>query len=129
MGNAQQSVSFENYVMRWGDHTRVVHEVLAYLERCANGEVLASGTDGPLGTQSLDYVRHKAHLIIDTHYNIALLFDEDRARGRSRAAAFRQDLKNRNPAQWKLGEKRYRVALLLNRLGISYTRMSNILGR
>lgn len=129
VGNAQQSVSFDNYVKRWGDHTRVVDEVLAYLERCEDGEVLESGTDSPLGAQALDYVRHKAHLIIDTHYNIALLFDGDRARGRARASAFRQGLRKRNPAQWKLGEKRYRTALLLNRLGISYTRMSNILGR
>lgn len=129
VGNAQQSVSFENYVKRWDDHSRVVDEVLAYLERCEAGEVLASNTDSPLGPRALDYVRHKAHLIIDTHYNIALLFDSDRSRGRVRASAFRRDLKRRNPVQWKLGEKRYWTASLLNRLGISYTRMSSILGR
>lgn len=129
VGNAQQSVSFENYVKRWDDHTRVVDEVLDYLKRCEDGCVLASGSNGSLGVHALDYVRHKAHLIIDTHYNIALLFDDDRARGRARASEFRRKLKLLNADQWRLGERRYWAALLLNRLGISYTRMNNILGR
>lgn len=127
VGNSQQSVSLENYVKRWEDHTRVVNEVLSYLARCEAGEVY--GSHGQLGEEPLDYVRHKAHLIVDTHYNIALLFDSDRPRGRARAREFRQQLKALNPIQWKLGERRYRTALLLNYLGISYTRLNRILGR
>lgn len=129
VGNSQQSVSLENYVKRWDDHARVVDEVLAYLGRCESGEVPMPGAKGGMDDDSLEYVRHKAHLIVDTHYNIALLFDNDRARGRSRAKDFRQKLKTVNLAQWKLGEKRYITALLLNFLGISYTRLTGMLRR
>lgn len=121
VGNAGQSVSHANYVKRWADHTRVVDEMLRYLAAAEAGELSVA-----LEPHALDYLRHKVHLIIDTHYNIALLFDEDRARGRRRAREFRAELERVNPEQWRIGEKRYRIALVLNRLGISYTRLENI---
>lgn len=124
VGNAGQSVSHANYVKRWADHTRVVDEMLRYLAAAEAGS-LRVPVEGP----ALAYLRHKVHLIVDTHYNIALLFDEDRVRGRARAAAFRRELRERDPNQFALGEKRYKTALLLNRLGISYTRLEKLLAR
>lgn len=121
VGNAGQSVSMSNYVKRWADHSRVVDEMLRYLADAESG-LLAD----PLDPWAIAYLRHKVHLIIDTHYNIALLFDDDRARGRGRAAAFRDELKCANEDQWKMGERRYKTALLLNRLGISYARMQQM---
>lgn len=121
VGNAGQSVSHANYVKRWDDHTRVVREMLCYLERAERGELAV-----PLEPCALEFVRHKVHLIIDTHYNIALLFDTNRARGRRRAAEFRDELRRVNPEQWRIGEKRYRSALALNRLGISYDRLDKM---
>lgn len=121
VGNAGQSVSQANYVKRWADHSRVVDEMLRYLSDAESGHLAE-----PLEPWALAYLRHKVHLIVDTHYNIALLFDDDLARGRARAKAFRDELKRANEDQWKMGEKRYRTALLLNRLGISYTRMQQM---
>ena len=121
VGNAGQSVSHANYVKRWADHTRVVEEMLRYLAAAEAGALAV-----PLEPHALEFLRHKVHLIIDTHYNIALLFDADRARGRRRALQFRDELKRTNPEQWRIGEKRYRTALSLNRLGISYDRLDKI---
>lgn len=121
VGNANQSVSHANYVRRWGDHTRVVDELLRYLDAAEAGEVA-----GGLEPAALAYLREKVHLIVDTHYNIALLFDGDRRRGRDRARAFRRRLRERNPDQFRRGERRYRVALALNLLGISYDRIQGL---
>ncbi len=121
VGNAAQSVSHANYVRRWDDHTRVVEELLAYLGRAEAGEVT-----GGLTPAALSYLREKVHLIVDTHYNIALLFDDDRARGRARARAFRAGLRRRSQDQWRRGERRYRLALALNLLGVSYERISGL---
>lgn len=121
VGNASQSVSHENYVRRWDDHTRVVDELLRYLDAAEAGEVA-----GGLEPAALAYLREKVHLIVDTHYNIALLFDGDRRRGRDRARAFRRRLRERNPDQFRRGERRYRVALALNLLGISYDRIQGL---
>ena len=51
VGNAQQSVSFDNYVKRWGDHTRVVDEVLrilnvARMEKSLSPALIAAGGPG-----------------------------------------------------------------------------------
>lgn len=117
VGNASQSVSHANYVRRWDDHTRVVMELLSYL-----GQAEAGTTPIPLSAPALSYLRRKVHLLVNTHYNIALLFDEDRPRGRTRAKEFRRQLRDLNPEQWRLGNKRYYQALVLNRLGVDYER-------
>lgn len=119
VGNANQSVSLQNYVKRWDDHARVVDELLRYLDEVERAEARKPS----LAPEALAYLRHKVHLVIDTHYNIALLFDADRKRGRARARAFRAELRRRSPAQFKVGEKRYRTALALNLLGVSYERL------
>ncbi|MBE6469090.1 MAG: glycosyltransferase family 2 protein [Coriobacteriaceae bacterium] len=122
VGNANQSVSHANYVRRWGDHGRVVGELLRYLDAAEAG-----GVAGGLSEAAIAYLREKVHLIVDTHYNIALLFDTDRRRGRERARAFRRELRMRNPDQWRRGERRYRTALALNMLGISYDRIQGLM--
>lgn len=119
VGNAGQSVSHANYVKRWNDHERVVWELLRYLtERRAHAVELSP--------EALEYLEYKVHLIIDTHYNIALLFDDDRARGRRRARAFRDELKAFDERQWRWGNRRYRQALVLNRLGLGYAFVSRL---
>ena len=118
VGNASQSVSRASYVRRWDDHARVVDEMLRYL--AVRDAAAARGEAGALSPAALAYVRWKVHLIIDTHYNIALLFDGDRRRGRRRAREFRAELRERDADLWRRGEGRYRAALALNLLGISY---------
>lgn len=122
VGNANQSVSHANYVKRWDDHERVVLELLHYL-----GECRAHADD--FTPEALAYLSYKVHLIIDTHYNIALLFDSDRRRGRARARAFREELKRIDEEQWRWGNRRYRQALALNRLGIGYDTVGRLRGR
>lgn len=110
VGNASQSVSHENYVKRWDDHTRVVDAMLDYLDSC--------GLEGV----ALEYLRYKIRLLVHTHYNIALLFDADRSRGRARAKAFRRMLRARDAALAKETDARYLSALTLNVLHLSYAR-------
>ena len=128
VGNENQSVSQANYVRRWDDHDRVVMELLDYLERCEHGEVCAASGER-LSDESVYYVREKVHLIVDTHYNIALLFDEDRSRGRARAKAFRRELRCADIDQWARGEQRYRMATLLNRLSFSYNSIKRLVSK
>lgn len=111
VGNAAQSVSHQNYVRRWDDHARVVRELLRYAAEVRGGRL-------DLGAEAQAYVEYKLHLVVDTHYNIALLFDADRKRGRARARAFRAELHEFDRTQWRLGERRYWSALALNALGI-----------
>lgn len=111
VGNAAQSVSHQNYVRRWDDHARVVRELLRYAAEVRGGRL-------DLGAEAQAYVEYKLHLVVDTHYNIALLFDADRKRGRARARAFRAELHEFDRTQWRLGERRYWSALALNVLGI-----------
>lgn len=111
VGNATQSVSHQNYVRRWDDHTRVVRELLRYAAEARAGHL-------HLSAEARAYVEYKLHLVIDTHYNIALLFDADRTRGRARAREFRAELRATDRAQWRLGERRYWSALALNVLGM-----------
>ena len=110
------------------DHSRVVTELLAYLERCEHDEVRAA-TGEKLSNEAVYYVREKVHLIVDTHYNIALLFDEDRSRGRARAKEFRRELRRADIDQWTRGEQRYRMAMLLNRLSLSYNSIKRLVAR
>lgn len=110
VGNASQSVSHENYVKRWEDHTRVVDAMLDYLDSC--------GLEGV----ALKYLRYKIRLLVHTHYNIALLFDADRSRGRARAKVFRRMLRSRDTALTKETDARYLSALTLNVLHLSYAR-------
>ena len=128
VGNENQSVSQANYVRRWDDHDRVVMELLDYLERCEYGEVCAASGE-KLSNESVCYLREKVHLIVDTHYNIALLFDEDRSRGRARARAFRRELRRADIDQWARGEQRYRMATLLNRLSFSYNSIMRLVSK
>ena len=128
VGNENQSVSQANYVRRWDDHDRVVMELLDYLERCEHGEVCAASGE-KLSNESVCYVREKVHLIVDTHYNIALLFDEDRRRGRARAKAFRRELRRADIDQWARGEQRYRMAMILNRLSFSYNSIKRLVSK
>ncbi len=125
VGNANQSVSLANYVKRWDDHARVVDELLRYLGACEDDNAAGQA----LTPEALAYLRHRVHLLVDTHYNIALLFDHDRKRGRARARQFRRELKERNPDQWRRGERRYWTAWTLNRLGIGYELIEKRLGR
>ena len=71
----------------------------------------------------------RVRLIVNTHYNIALIFDDDRPRGRQRAREFHAFLQERYPSVAVATEKRYRQALVLHRLGVNAERLDRLMGR
>lgn len=108
VGNAAQSVADDNYVRRWTDHERVTREILALYGR--------RGTT--LEAARLDYLRRRCELIVNTHYNIALIFDKDRKRGARRAKDFRAWLRAEHPSIAAATDRRYRQACVLHHLGV-----------
>ncbi len=118
VGNAGQSVADDNYVKHWDDHSRVTEELLAYYE------ALLPTLDRPRQR----YFAYRLTLLINTHYNIALIFDKDRKRGLKRAQAFRRFLRDSYPELARQTDKRYKSALLLHYLGIDSQARLNKLG-
>ena len=117
VGNAEQSVAPANYVRRWGDHTRVTEELL----RFADGSQLDGARQ--------EFVDSRCRLLVDTHYNIALIYDDDRARGLERAKQFRAFMKEKHPRFFSASEGRYRKALVLHKLGFDAARLDKLMGR
>ena len=108
VGNASQSVADEGYVRRWDDHTRVCEELLALL----------SARKENLSSTRLAYLQRRCALLSNTHYNIALIFDKDRARGARRAKAYRAALRANHPDVARLSDSHYRKAMVLHVLGV-----------
>lgn len=120
LGNASQSVADAVYARRWDDHTRVTYEMLRYYAQVQGG----------LSEPRRNYLQRKVALVIDTHYNIALIFDPERKRGLRRAKEFRAYLKAEYPDFAQRGEKRYKAAKLLHHLGVdSQQKLNRIVGR
>lgn len=117
VGNAEQSVAPASYVRRWGDHTRVTEELLRFADECRLDEARQ------------EFVDSRCRLLVDTHYNIALIYDHDRARGLARAKQFRAFLRREHPRFFSASEGRYRKALLLHKLGFDAARLDKLMGR
>ena len=106
-----------NYVKRWGDHTRVTEELLRF----------ASTVE--VGPARKKFVDSRVKLIVNTHYNIALIYDEDRERGMERAREFRAFLAENYPNFHAAGELRFRQGQLLHYLGFDAKRLDKLMGR
>lgn len=120
VGNPNQSVADDSYVKRWGDHERVLWEMLRFYSQEA----------GSLDESRRYYLQHKVDLLVNTHYNIALIFDKDRKRGKVRAKEFRSALRDRYPEFAERGERRYRLASVLHLLGVnSQARLDKLTGK
>lgn len=117
VGNVAQSISDQNYVKRYDQHERVVKELLSFYR--------SNSFDKAVGT----YVFDKVRLLIHTHYNILLIFDEDRTRGRARADEFHAWLNAEYPQFAESTEKRYKQARMLGRLGVNKARLDKLMGR
>lgn len=120
VGNVAQSVSAENYVKRWDDHVRVLREILRYEE---------AQTDCELDPHVGRYLARKIELMIHTLYNIALIYDHDRARGAARAAELRSELALRCPSHERATRKRYRTARILHAFGFNSKKLDMLMGR
>ena len=117
VGNAEQSVAPQNYVRRWDDHTRVTEELLAF----------AVKTD--LDETRQAFVDSRVRLLVNTHYNIALIYDDDRKRGMTRAKAFRAFLAEHYPDFHAASEIRFRQAQLLHYLNFDAKKLDILMRR
>ncbi|WP_139653422.1 glycosyltransferase family 2 protein [Raoultibacter phocaeensis] len=117
VGNANQSVAAENWVKRYRHHETVVRELLQFDEENAFSAAIQA------------YVTRKIQLVINTHYNVLLIFDKDRKQGLARAKAFRTWLHERYPSYAELTDKRYRKALALHYFGVDAAKLGKIMGR
>ena len=121
VGNAEQSVAPANYVRRWGDHTRVTEELLRFADDAR--------AEGSLASERQTFVDSRVSLIVNTHYNIALIYDDDRERGMQRAREFRAYLAQHHPGFHARSELRFRQAQLLHRLGFNAQRLDKLMRR
>ena len=119
VGNVNQSVSFQNYVKRFEHHSKVTRELIRFATDFDESE-----TSNPSVYRS--YLDRRVCLLINTHMNIALIYDDDRSRGLARAKDFRAYLKNTNSNYYSWTDKRYKLTLALHFLGINYERLNKI---
>lgn len=117
VGSLTQSVNPDVYAERFDDHSRVVEELLRYTSTL------------PVDETRKAYVASRVHLLINTHYNIALIFDKDRACGLQRAQQFRAWLKENYPPYYAATNRRYHQARILHALGFNPTRLDRLMGR
>ena len=117
VGNFEQSVAPANYVRRWDDHTRVTEELLRY----------ADSTHLPPVRQL--FVNKRVQLVVNTHYNIALIYDVDRDRGARRASEFRTYLRQNHRPFFVASERRYFLASALHRVGVDAAKLDKLMGR
>ena len=118
VGNATQSVADAGYVRHFDDHTRVCRELLAQLNR----------TD--LDEARREYLIGRCVLAVNTHYNIALIFDEDASRGRARAKEFKSWLAVAYPEVAKHTNRRYYLDRVLQFFGVrSQAGLDRLTGR
>jgi glycosyltransferase involved in cell wall biosynthesis len=117
VGSLTQSVNPDVYAERFDDHSRVVEELLRYASTLQVDETRKA------------YVASRVHLLINTHYNIALIFDKDRARGLQRARQFRAWLKEHYPSYCAATNRRYHQARILHTLGFNATHLDHLMGR
>lgn len=117
IGNSAQSVDYRNYVRRISHHRRMTEAVLAW----AAGEHFS----GELAS----YVDQRLCRLINTHYNIAWIFNENRREGARQARDFRAFLKKEHPRFAKATARRYCTAAVLHYLGVDFFRLQKIMGR
>ena len=117
LGNPEQSVDWKNYVRKHDHHDRVVREALT---------LASAGNHAP---DKRDYVDHSVLLLIHTHLNIFLIYNENRAQGRKQAADFMRFLKVEYPQFYRKARLRYAKARALNLLGVNYVSLQKLRGR
>lgn len=114
VGNVNQSVSSQNYVKRFSHHSKVTRSLITYATQSqATGEMKK-------------YLDRRICLLINTHMNIALIYNTNRKEGWQQAKDFREFLKNTNPMYSKLTEKRFLITAILHFMGIDYDKLQKI---
>lgn len=114
VGNVNQSVNFRNYVKRYSHHNQVTKELVRF------------GTDYACEGALREYLDNRICLLINTHMNISLIYNEDRKQGLLQAFEFRKYLKNVNTKYYIATKKRFMLSLVLHMLGVNYDRLNRL---
>ena len=114
IGNVNQSMNCANFVKRFLHHDTMAKEVLRYHKELAYTGVLG------------EYLDKRICLMINTHYNICLIYNTDRKEGLQQGKTFNLFLKENYPYFHKSTAKRYRTARFLHFLGVDYDRLQKI---
>lgn len=118
VGNAGQSMASHNMVKRYRHHEAVLRELLDF-EEC----------NPQFNAEIRQYLQRKIQLLINTHYNVLLIFDDDRKQGSSRAKAFDAWLKQEHPRYSALTKRRRLQAWTLHYLGFNAEKLNQLMGR
>lgn len=114
VGNSEQSVNYKNYVKRYEHHLKVTNELIEFAGQYECNEKIR------------EYLDKRIVLLINTHMNIALIYNEDRHLGKKQASEFRKSLKLMNKKYFKMTQKRYLIALLLHMAGVDYNKLQKL---
>lgn len=117
LGEDEQSVSPKNYVRNYEHHLKVVQECLRF------------SREFPPSHPRSAYVRHKTKLLLNTHYNIALIYNKNRLEGRAQAREFTRFLQTDYPDFAQAVRLRHLKTSALHWAGVDYSRLQRLLGR
>lgn len=82
-----------------------------------------------LSSEIREYLQRKIQLAIHTHYNILLIFDDNRKQGAERARTFGAWLKQKHPRYYSLTSRRRMQAWILHYLGFDADKLNKLMGR
>lgn len=119
IGNAAQSMAYPNMVKRYLHHEAVLRELLGF--EATNSENFSQ--------EIRDYLQNKIRLLIHTHYNVILIYDQDRKRGTRRGKEFDSWLKGEHPRYFALTSHRRKQAWILHHLGFNADKLNALMGR
>ncbi len=114
VGNVNQSVNFRNYVKRYPHHLQVTNELVRFATEFECEDAIRT------------YLDRRIVLLINTHMNIALIYNEDRKLGKRQAKEFRAELKSKNENYFNATKKRYLITYLLHILGVNYDTLQKL---
>lgn len=118
IGNVAQSMASHNMVNRYLHHEAVLKELLSF-----------EAKNPRLPSEIREYLQRKIQLLIHTHYNILLIFDDNRKQGAERARAFDAWLKQVYPRYYSLTSRRRKQAWALHYLGFDTDKLNKLMRR
>ena len=117
IGNSEQSVAYASFAKRYEDHAAMIRDIVAFADE--------EHFEGAIA----QYVDNRVRLALHTHFNIALIYDDNRARGMRRAREFHAWLSKYHPRFEKMIRARYRKAVVLHLLGVDGSRLAHMMKR
>lgn len=114
VGNVNQSVNYKNFVKRYSHHDKVTRELVRYANEKKASAVMKQ------------YLDRRVCLVINTHMNISLIYNEDRKEGKRQAKEFRSYLKETCKEYYRATTKRYMLTSFMHAIGIDYNKLQKI---